>query len=117
MVYQDGPYVVTAAVDGNQVNSDILYEALKKAVDEAGTAVSVQDIGAYVMPTVTQGDTLLNANCNVLNTQTNMTITIDPPNDTKMTLTKDDFLSWMSIDEAVNTIGMMLYLMKELRHL
>ncbi|MDD3616587.1 MAG: L,D-transpeptidase family protein [Lachnospiraceae bacterium] len=100
MVYQDGQYVVTAAVDGNQVNSDILYEALKKAVDEAGTAVSVQDIGAYVMPTVTQGDTLLNANCNVLNTQTNMTITIDLPNDTKMTLTKDDFLSWMSIDEA-----------------
>lgn len=100
MVYDNGQYVVTDHVDGTQIDSGILYEALVTAVDNTADTLSIEETGAYLLPSITKDNPLLNENANTLNTQANCTITHTLPDGSTRTIDKDLLLTWMSQDET-----------------
>lgn len=99
LAYEENQYVVTEHVDGNTIDENILFDALAAAVDSGADTLSVEAVGAYVMPTVTSDDEVLNDNAKTLNEQANCTITYNMPDDTTKVIDKDLLLTWMSTDE------------------
>lgn len=100
LTYEENQYVVTDHVDGNTIDENILLDALVAAIDSGADALNVEETGAYVMPTVTSDDEVLNANAKTLNDQANCTITYNMPDGTTKVINKDLLLTWMSTDET-----------------
>ena len=100
LAYEEGQYVVTEHVDGNTIDETVLFDALTAAIDNTEKTLSVEEADAYIMPTVTKTDAVLNDNAKTLNEQTNFTITHNMPDGTTKVIDKDVLLSWMSTDET-----------------
>jgi len=99
LVYETDKYVVTDHVDGNTIDEKIFTEAITAAVENGTTALTVEETGAYVYPSVTSDDPILNDNAAFLNAEANFDITYNMPDGSTKAIDKATFLTWMSTDE------------------
>ncbi len=97
--YEENQYVVTEHTDGNTIDETLMFDALVAALDNSEKELNIEEAGAYVLPTVTSDDEVLNDNAKILNEQANCTIVHNMPDGTTKVLNPDTLRSWMSADE------------------
>ena len=87
---RDGVFKVMPAFDGNEINTEVLGNAVLKAVKNRETSVSVTDAGAYITCSVREDDGDLNKEARVQNAFENASFTIDMGAETVRTLTPQE---------------------------
>ncbi len=75
--YQDGAYVIIPETEGNKLNKDMVYEAVKTAVKQSEESINLEEIGAYIQPTKRSTDESLNNQVNQLNLMLSASLTYD----------------------------------------
>lgn len=98
MAFQDGAFVIVPEVNGSQIDSEAVYQALAETVQKSGAGINAAEIGAYAKPTILQDDADLIGTRDTYNTYlaTNVTYTIG--NDTA-TLDGSTILTWFDQDD------------------
>lgn len=91
-------YELVPEVQGNLLDKDKVFEALKTAVDQGQRTLNLETAGCYIDPAVTSDDETLNRKYNNLKKYANMTITYQI-GDEREVLDAATIKSWMSVSE------------------
>jgi len=101
VVFQETEFVVAEEVQGTTINGDALFEALKGAVTSGATELSVEEAGAYEVPSVTKDDEGLSAQRDLFNTYAKASITYTFGEASEL-LDGSTIKDWLVTDEAGN---------------
>ena len=77
IAYQDGAYVVVPEVEGNKLDKDKVFEAIKNAVKESKESINLEEAGAYVQPAKRSTDESVTGQIDQLNLMINASLTYD----------------------------------------
>lgn len=98
IVYENGEFSVSEAVQGSQINTDTFMAGVEQAVQSSTPTISVEELQAYAVPEITSDNQLLNENKDILNQYAKASITYTLPDGTTRTLDGVTLIQWMSVD-------------------
>lgn len=94
-------YEIEPEVQGTKLDTDKVYEAVKKAVDAGETAVDLDVEGCYEKPAVTHKNKKLRKRVRKLNQYFHMSVTYHV-GDTEEVLDYSTIRDWMTLDDDLN---------------
>lgn len=99
---QEGTYVVIPETEGNELDGEKVYEALKAAVDQNETSVDLAALDCYKKPTVYASDKKLQAEVAVRNRYSSITVTYQMGGGVTEVLDSATIAGWFSLDQDLN---------------
>ena len=96
---EDHRLTIIPETDGNAIDPEPVYEALKKAVEEGQREVDVTSLGVYSHAKVRADDEALNLQVNDLNTYLDVVVTYKLYDGSEKVLDKDTTYKWLSVKE------------------
>ncbi len=96
----DNRLIVVPEIDGNELRSDVVLDALRTAVAEGQRTIDVTSLeNAYVTADVRSDDEALNAQVNDLNTYLDVVVTYDMYDDSRVVVDRKQIARWLSVRE------------------
>lgn len=99
--FQNGKFQVTPEIQGSKIDKQKAMEGIEKAVAEGKDTVSIEELGAYARPQVTQDSEELNAQVQQLNDLVGSSITYQLPAGDQV-LDGNTLKDWLTVDGSGN---------------
>lgn len=97
-------YEIIEAVDGDTLDEEKTYEAIKAAVDSGASEVDLEAEGCYLKAAVHSDDEALQARMAWIDTYQEMVITVALEGNTYEELAKDTFINWFTFGDDNETV-------------